>query len=316
MALRRLLECFLEHGGIVGQDAEIGHHGPRAREQVGQQKAVGVVYRRARARASRFHDLVAGRKDRGPQPAPHGERGDAERGGECYVLRRKHGTGSKGDLAFARIFSREPSVGATLEPGRNDHHVAFARDVFLHEYGVGASRHGCAGKDANRFARLDGQRPFRSRCHAAANGQTRGAVGTQIRKANGVAVDGGVVERRQIDRRTEIVDQGAPVCLGKRYTLDPRDRYDAFTDQAFHLVEPQQRTGKRKTIVGKLSHQTLRPNPAASIAIAWAIRRSAIASTSSMSTTGTFASGSALSAAIATMCGSVGWMRGLPFAAR
>ncbi len=72
---------------IVGKNAEIGHLDTIMREQSGEQKAIGVVERRARQSRPGFDNLVAGRKQRHAHAAAHIKLGETERRGERNVLR-------------------------------------------------------------------------------------------------------------------------------------------------------------------------------------------------------------------------------------
>ena len=95
---------------------------------------------------------------------------------------------------------------------------------------------------------------------ARAGGQPPGdhelgvAIGREIGVAHGVAVDRRIIERRQIDRRLHVEGEHAAARAVQDHLLGLSDRFDAFADQPLHVVEPQQRTGKRETVVGQLSH--------------------------------------------------------------
>ncbi len=76
--------------------------------------------------------------------------------------------------------------------------------------------------------------------------------------AHGVAVDRRIVERRQIDRRLDVEGGDARARAMQRHAFGLGDGRDAFADQPFHVVEPQQRSGKRETVVGQLRHESCR----------------------------------------------------------
>ncbi len=127
------------------------------------------------------------------------------------------------------------------------------------------------------------------------------AVRLEIGVAHGVAVHRRIIERRQIDRRLDVEGQHAAARAVQRHLLGFGDRCDALADQPLHVVEPQQRTGKGETIVGQLRHLRAPHSGASPIGTACLSSRSAIASMSLRSITGTVAAGKGVSAAMATM---------------
>ena len=72
--------------------------------------------------------------------------------------------------------------------------------------------------------------------------------------AHGVAVDRRIIEGRQVDWRLHVEGQHTVARAVQRHLLGLSDRFDALADQPLHVVEPQQRAGKRETVVGQLSH--------------------------------------------------------------
>ena len=73
--------------------------------------------------------------------------------------------------------------------------------------------------------------------------------------AHGVAVDGGIVERRQIDRRDDFARDHAPAGGIERHGLDFLDRRDPFADNALDLSDRQQRTRECEAVVAELRHR-------------------------------------------------------------
>src|SRR5215210_7982125 len=130
-----------------------------------------------------------------------------------------------------------------------------------------------------------------------------------------VAVDGRIIERRQIQRRDHVACDHATTSLRERGLFRLRDRSHALADQPLHLGERQQGSGKREAILAELCHQQASANKA-SRGAAWTSSRSTTLSISSRFTTGTRADGTGWSDAIATMCGSSGCSNGLPKLAR
>ena len=106
--------------------------------------------------------------------------------------------------AVAHILAGKPPVGAELQARRHDDAVAFGRHVLLHEHGIGAGRHRRAGENADRLARLERAVGTRAGGDAAGDRQPGFAVGIQIGVAHGIAIDRGIIERRQIDRRRHV----------------------------------------------------------------------------------------------------------------
>ena len=97
-------------------------------------------------------------------------------------------------------------LAPSFSPGGTITLIAVDRHVLLHEHGVGARRHRRAGEDADRL------RPASSACAAArAGGEPSGDRSSRVSPsrveigvAHRVAVDRGIVERRQIDRRDHV----------------------------------------------------------------------------------------------------------------
>src|SRR6185437_10456007 len=132
----------------------------------------------------------------------------------------------------------------------------------------------------------------------------------EVGVAHGIADDRRIIERRQIDRRLDIGGGDAAMRSAQRHAFGFRNRRAPLSDQPLHVAQRQQRAGKGEAVVGKLRHYFF------STGTACLSNKSAIASISLRSTTGTRAAGKALSEATATMCGSSGCISGLPLATR
>ncbi len=284
-----------KHVRIVGQNAEIGHHRAEPLQQRAQEITIGVVDRGAAALAAWLDHFVAGRKDRNRQPPPHFEFGQAQSGGERDVLRLQHGAGRQHDIARRHVLAGQPAIGAELQPARHRDAVAVDRDVFLHEHGVGADRHRRAGEYPDRLAGFQRGIGTPPGGQPAADDQFGVAARFEIGMADGVTIDRGIIERRQIDRRLQVGGGDAAARAAQRHPFGLRDRHDPFADQPLHLGQRQQRTGKCETIVGQLRHHAHAPEiaPGHAIGTACLSSRSAMASMSLRSTTGTRAAGSA-----------------------
>ena len=314
---RRGRDRALKLLGIVRQNAEIGRGRAKALDQTSEEIAVGIEQRGLRSRRARLDDLVAGREHRDPYRPSYGERGEPDRGrerdmllGEAPARRQHHGAG-------AQILARKPSVGANLKARRDDHTPALDAAILLHENGVSAEWHRRAGEDADRFAGRERMRGGVAGSHAVTHREARLLGGIEIGVADRVAIDRGIVERRQAERRHDIARDHAPARGEQRHRLDLGNRFHALRDQTLGFRDREKRPREREAIVGQLRHQAApaRANAAPS-GTARLIRISTIRSTSSSSMTGTGASLSATSDAIATMAGSPKASSGMPTAAR
>ena len=223
-------------------------------QQSVQQIAVGVVDGGAAARGSRLDHFVAGGEDCHFKPPPHLDVRDAERGGERDVLRFQHGAGRQHDMTGGHVFAGQPAIRPKFQPLGHGDAIALRGHVLLHEHRIGALGHRRAGENADGFAGF--QRLLRACAggQAASDDERRVAVAFEISMAHGVTIDRGIVERRQIDRRLDVIGGDAAVRGVQRQPFSFGDRRDALADQPFHVLERQQRTGKGETVVGQLRH--------------------------------------------------------------
>ena len=72
---------------------------------------------------------------------------------------------------------------------------------------------------------------------------------------HGIAVDRGIIEWRQIDRRGDIARNHPAGGLRERDGFGFRQRLHALRDDPLEIFDRQQRPGKREAIVGQLRHQ-------------------------------------------------------------
>src|SRR5262249_13269526 len=146
-----------------------------------------------------------------------------------------------------------------------------------------------------------------ARGHALDHHETGVGFAVEIDVAHGVAVDRGIVERRQIDGRHHVARNHAPIRSMQGNGLNFGDRRNALADDALDLLHRQQRAREREAIVAKLRHYCfLMCASTAATGAALRIRTSAMPSMSSRSTTGTRAAGNGASEAMATTAGSPG----------
>ena len=100
-------------------------------------------------------------------------------------------------------------AGRTLAPGfrpagSTTLPVVVEPHVLLHEHGVGALGHRRAGENPHRMARLDRLARRRAGLNAPGHGKRRFRPRRQIAAAHGIAVDGGIGEGRQRQRRRNV----------------------------------------------------------------------------------------------------------------
>ena len=159
--------------------------------------------------------------------------------------------------ADAHVLAGTTAVGAELEPRRNDHRAILDAHVLLHEHGVGARRHGRAGEDTHRLTRPDRLRRGMSGRDAVDHREARLAGGGEVGVTDGKAVDGGIVERRQVDGGNEIGGEHAAGSFVQIQPLGLAHRRDALREQPLDVIDRKQRPAEREAIVGKLRHHRL-----------------------------------------------------------
>ena len=86
------------------------------------------------------------------------------------------------------------------------------------------------------------------------DGEARFAIGIEIGGAHRVAVHGGIIERRHIDRSDDVLDQHATQRLAQRHGFAFADRRDTLDDQTLGVGDWQQRAVESEAIVAELRH--------------------------------------------------------------
>ncbi len=81
------------------------------------------------------------------------------------------------------------------------------------------------------------------------------ALAIQIGGAHRIAVDGGIIERRHIDRSNDILREHAAGRLPQRHRLAAADRRNTLGDQALRIGDRHERAGEGETVVAELRHQ-------------------------------------------------------------
>src|ERR1700712_367114 len=232
----------------------------------------------------------------------------------CGRSRRREVTGGN-------ILAGGAHIRAGLQARRQNHPARVVEAyILLHEHGVGALRHRRAGEYPRGVAGPD--RFTRRRAGLDASGHDKGGLrlGRKIAATDGIAVDRGIGERRQRQRRRNACRENPPVRRGEPDRLDLPHRRDPRGDDADGLVDRHHRAAEGKAIVRQLRHlapQLLRA-PSASTSSTGIANRCIIAAMAGMSSrwaTGSAVS-TAVSAAIAAMAGSPGNSSGLPLAPR
>ena len=237
----------------------------------------------------------------------HVELGEAERGGERHVLHGEPPSRRQGDRPRPHVLAGMPAIGAAFQSRRHDDAIAFDAAVFLHEHGVGTRRHRRAGKDADRLPGFDCVVRGVAGGNPIDDGETLLAVGIEVVAAHRVAVDGGIIERRDIDRGDNVFSEYAAQNFAQRHGFAVLDRRDPLGNQALGLGDRKQRTVEGEAIVAELRHHAFPGDGAIwSGGSASACRTFAMDSISSSITTGTCASFSGASVAMATTQSSSG----------
>src|SRR5580704_12866306 len=149
------------------------------------------------------------------------------------------------------------------------------------------------------------------------DGEARLAFGIEIGGAHRIAVHGGIIERRHIDRSDDVLGQYATCRLAQCHGLEAAHRRDAFGNQTLGVGDGQQRAVEGEAIVAELRHYaSSRGGPICSSGSASASNTLAIPSKSSSISTGTCACGSGASVATAMIQSSSRCSSGLPTVAR
>src|SRR2546423_1851450 len=148
-----------------------------------------------------------------------------------------------------------PTTGTGPDPCRTDPAPPLRPTILLHEHGIGARRHRRAGENANGFALA-----YRGRCSASCGDavdhhKARVPARLEVAMADRVAVDGGIIERRQIEWSDEILCQHAAGGQIEAHALDLRYRAHALAHQPLDVLDREQRAAERETIVGELRHR-------------------------------------------------------------
>jgi hypothetical protein len=87
--------------------------------------------------------------------------------------------------------------------------------------------------------------------------EARLARGGKVGVTHGKAIDGGIVERRQVDGGNEIGGKHAAGSFVQIHLLGLAHRRDALGEQPLDVIDRKQRPAEREAIIGKLRHHRL-----------------------------------------------------------
>ena len=145
----------------------------------------------------------------------HVELRQAEGRGQRDILRPQALAGLQRRMAGGNVFAGRTHIGAGLQACRKHHLAVFEADVFLHEHGIGAIGHRRAREDAHRMPRLDRRERRGAGLHAAGHRKRLLLLLRQIAARHRITVDGGIGERRQRQRRSNVARENASVGFRK-----------------------------------------------------------------------------------------------------
>ena len=225
-------ERGLQRGGVVGHQPQVQHLDAQAVQRGAQARAVAVVDAARGQRLAGRAQLVAGREQRHPQAAHHRDFGEAEGSQQAQVGRPQHPSGAQGGLPPGQVLAAAAAVFSRAQHAGLQAHGAAVHEAQFHRHdGVQARGHDAARHDADALAarRL---RHLRRACeHGAGQGaQAGGAVGPQVGSVQRVAVHGGVVVGRHVDRRDRVGGQHAAQRPGQGHRLRAGDRAQGLQD--------------------------------------------------------------------------------------
>ena len=86
------------------------------------------------------------------------------------------------------------------------------------------------------------------------DGESRFTIGIEIGGAYRVAVDGGIIERRHIDRGDDVLGQHATHRFPQCHDFAFAHRSDAFDNQTLGVGDRQQRAVEGEAVVAELRH--------------------------------------------------------------
>ena len=168
----------------------------------------------AAARHSGRRQLIAGRKHRNADAPDDVEFGQPERRGERHILWPQTLSRLQRDVAFGHVLTRRTHIRPPLEAGRKHHPPRVIKPhVLLHEDRVGALRHRRAGENPGRATEPDRRACRCAGLNPVAHGNRPLACRRQVVAAHGIAIDGGIGEGRQRQRRCNVACENPPVSL-------------------------------------------------------------------------------------------------------
>jgi hypothetical protein len=153
----------------------------------------------------------------------------AERRDQADLLWPERGAPRNDDGAASHVLPAQSDIRA-FGDGTDAHAGAVARDDLLRIDGVGAARHRRAGHDAQRLAALERSVEDGPRRQVGDDVERGFARGRDVCTRDGIAIDRGIVGRRDVQRRRDVGGEHAPERARERLKLRGQRRRDLGED--------------------------------------------------------------------------------------
>ncbi len=145
-------------------------------------------------------------------------------------------------------------VGATLDTATEQHRIALAAAVLLHDDGFRAFGQRRAGEDLQRFAAAGGAVQRMAGGDTSGYRQTGFAIGGEVVVKDRIAVDRRVVVGRHVAIRSDGFGEDASEGGGERNGLDRGDRGQPFGQKVERLRQRHQLVTGDETVVTGFGH--------------------------------------------------------------
>ena len=214
----RLEEPRAELVAQIGHDAEVEDLAPRALDRGGEGEAVRVVDLPGLPRRAGLDDLVAGGQERDARPAVGEDLDAPERREQAKLRGAQHRAALDDDRAGLDVLATHPHVRGLPEPGDADGPPELLDDL-LGVDRVGAAWYRRARHDPDGLAGGEGAGEDRARGQLGDDGELARPGGGDVRARHRVAVHGGVVGRRDVERRGHLLREDAGARLAQEEDL-------------------------------------------------------------------------------------------------
>ncbi len=219
----------------IRHHAHVDHLAPQALQHAVQGVAVRIVdFAFAQGLADGF-EFVTGGEERHTKLARHPDLRDAERRDQPQLGRVDALAGAQGRAALLQILARQAAVGTGFLPGRNGDVLAIRLHQLHRNHGVAAVRHDRTGGDAHAFAWRDLAGEFAAGEGGADFIERHRLGGMQVGATHGPAVHGGVVMRRHVDRRNDVLSQNPAQGMANRHLFKAGHRLHKPPDDFIDL---------------------------------------------------------------------------------